>query len=65
VALGTEQSQRLVALFALGCLMFSYPLMALFNVAGTLFGVPMLYAWLFGTWAVLISLMALAVTRTG
>lgn len=65
MALGEEQSQRLVGLFVLGCLLFSYPLLALFNVGGTVFGVPLLYAWLFGAWTALIALMALAVTRSG
>lgn len=65
MALGEEQSQRLVGLFVLGCLLFSYPLLALFNVGGTVFGVPLLYAWLFGAWTALIALMALAATRSG
>ncbi len=64
LALGAEQSQRLVALFALGCLLFTYPVLALFNVGDTVLGVPLLYAWLFGAWCVLIALMALAVTRS-
>lgn len=65
MSLGAAQSQRLVALFALGCLLFTYPLLALFNVGGTVLGIPLLYAWLFGSWSVLIALMALAATRPG
>ena len=64
MGLTAERSERLVALFVLGCLLFSYPLLALFNVGGTFFGMPLLYAYLFGAWAVLIALMALAVTRS-
>jgi len=56
-------AQRLAALFVLGCLLFSYPLMALFNVGGTIAGIPTLYAYLFGAWAGLIALMALIVER--
>jgi hypothetical protein len=37
-------AQRLVALFLLGCLLFSYPLLSLFNVGGTVGGIPVLYA---------------------
>lgn len=59
------QAQRLVALFLLGCLLFSFPLLALFNGGGTVFGIPLLYAWLFGTWALLIALMVLVVERGG
>lgn len=60
-----EHPQRLVALFALGCVLFSVTLMALFNRSGMVFGVPVLYAYLFGAWAALIALMALVVERSG
>ena len=53
------KGQRLIALCMLGMLLFNYPLLALFNVPATLFGVPMLYAYIFIAWAVLIALMAL------
>jgi hypothetical protein len=55
------KSQRFIALCILGVLLFNYPILALFNVPGTLFGVPVLYAYMFGAWAGLIGLMALAV----
>ena len=32
-------------------LLFNYPILALFNVPGTLFGVPVLYAYIFIAWA--------------
>lgn len=56
-------SQRLVALCVLGWLLFNYPLLALFNDAGTIFSIPLLYAYLFFAWALLICLMALIVER--
>lgn len=56
-----RKGQRLVALCMFGVLLFNFPVLALFNVAGTLFGVPLLYAYIFIAWAVLIALMALAV----
>jgi hypothetical protein len=59
------QAQRLAALFVLGCLLFSFPLLALFNTGGTVFGIPVLYAYLFGMWAVLIALMILVIERSG
>jgi hypothetical protein len=55
------QAQGLVALFLLGCLLFGYPLLALFDSRVTLFGIPLLYAWLFGAWAALIAAIALVV----
>ncbi len=41
------KSQRLVALFLLGVLLFNYPLLALFNRAGDAFGIPVLYVYIF------------------
>ena len=58
------QAQRLVALFVLGCLLFSFPLLSLFNVAGTVLGIPILYAYLFGVWIGFIALMMLIVERS-
>ena len=58
------KSQRLVALFLLGVLLFNYPLLALFNRAGEVFGIPVLYAAIFVSWALLIALLALVVERS-
>ena len=56
-------SQRLAFVFLLGCLFFNYPLLSVFNQGGSLFGMPPLYAWLMGSWLVLIALLALVVER--
>ena len=56
---------RLVGLFMLGCLLFNYPLLALFNVQGTALGVPILYAYIFFAWALLIALVASVMERGG
>ncbi len=58
-------AQRLAALFLLGCLLFNYPLLALFNRDAEVLGIPLLYAYVFGAWLALIVLMALAVERGG
>jgi hypothetical protein len=55
------KAQRLVALCMLGVLMFNYPLLALFNVAATVFGIPVLYAYIFSAWSLLIAGMAYVV----
>lgn len=52
------KGQRLVALFILGCLLFNYPVLSLFNVPADVLGVPALYAFIFAAWAVLVGLMA-------
>ena len=58
-----RRNQPLIALACLGWLLFNYPLLALFNRGGTLFGSPALYAYLFSTWAILIGLLALVAER--
>jgi hypothetical protein len=50
--------ERLVAAFLCGCLLFNYPLLSLFDSGGSLFGVPLLYAYVFFAWAGLIAMMA-------
>jgi hypothetical protein len=57
------KGQRLVAMFFIGCLLFNYPLLYLFNSAVEVFEIPLLYAYVFGAWAGLIGLMALAIER--
>ena len=55
------KAQRLVALCMLGILLFNYPLLALFNVAATVFGIPVLYAYIFTAWTLLTACMAYVV----
>lgn len=55
------KAQRLVALCMLGVLLFNYPLLALFNVAATVFGIPVLYAYIFTAWTLLTACMAYVV----
>ena len=49
----------------LGMLLFNFPVHTLFNVSGTLFGVPVLYAYLFIAWGGLIALMAFVAESSG
>ena len=56
--------QRLVGVFLLGCLLFNYPLLALFNVPLAVGGIPLLYAYLFTAWALLIALVAVIMERS-
>ena len=59
----SRKGQRLVGLFLLGCLLFSYPVLAVFNVHATVAGIPVLYAYFFIAWGALIALMALVIER--
>jgi hypothetical protein len=56
-------AQRLAALFLLGCVLFNYPVLALFNRAASVLGVPVLYAWIFGAWLALIAVMAVVIEK--
>jgi hypothetical protein len=58
------KGQRLIVLFLFGMLLFNYPLLALFNRSAEAFGIPVLYAYIFGSWALLIGLLALVVERS-
>ncbi len=57
--------QRLLALFLLGWALFNFPLLSIFNRAATLFGIPVLYVYIFVAWAVVIALAAWIVERHG
>ena len=59
-----RRSERLIGLFLLGCLLFNFPMLALFNVRATVFGVPLLYAYLFAAWGLLIALLAVIMERS-
>jgi hypothetical protein len=60
----SRKGQRLVGLFLLGCLLFNYPLIALFNSRAMVFGIPLLYGYLFTAWTLLIALVAIVVERS-
>ena len=55
------KGQRLVALCILGVVLFNYPMLAVFNVAETVFGIPLLYAYIFTAWSLLTACMAYVV----
>jgi len=65
MAATSRTGPRLAALFALGCLLFNYPLFAVFDRPGMFLGVPLLYAYLFGAWALLIAGAAWVLRRAG
>jgi hypothetical protein len=50
---------RLIALFLLGVVLLTPPMMAIFNVDRLVFGIPLLYLYLFGAWILLVGLVAL------
>lgn len=56
-------SQRLTALFVGGWLLLNFPLLALWDVDATWWGVPVFPAALFVLWALLIATIAWLVER--
>lgn len=56
-------TQRLLALFAAGWLLFNFPLLALWDHDATLWGLPLFPVALFGLWAALIAALAWVVER--
>jgi hypothetical protein len=53
--------ERLGALFLLGVLMISPPLLAVFRADVLVAGVPLLFLYLFSAWALLVALLALVI----
>ena len=60
----SRKGERLAGLFLLGCLLFNYPLLVVFSVPTTVAGIPVLYAYLFAAWALLIAGVAYVMERT-
>lgn len=52
------KAQRLVAVCMLGVVLFNYPILAIFNVDATIVGIPVLYAYIFTAWSLMIAGMA-------
>ena len=57
------RTKRLIGLFLLGYLLFNYPLISLVNLPAQVGGIPILYAYIFGVWIVIIILVALVSSR--
>ncbi|MBI1776309.1 MAG: hypothetical protein HYR63_13265 [Proteobacteria bacterium] len=52
---------RLIALFLLGVLLISPPLLAVVRADVLVAGIPLLFLYLFVAWALLVGLLALAI----
>lgn len=57
----TLTSDRLIALFLLGVLAISPPLLAVFRADAFIAGMPLLFVYLFGAWALLVGFLALII----
>ena len=54
----SQRNARMVAVAALAGLLLNYPVLALFDVDANVLGVPVLWAYLFTAWAVVIAVVA-------
>jgi hypothetical protein len=59
----SRSRELLVALFVLGIVLLTPPLLIVFNKATRILGIPTLYLYLFAIWLALIALVAFAVER--
>jgi hypothetical protein len=51
------KNKRLVGLFLLGCMLFNYPLLSLFNLKRMLYSLPLFYLYIFTVWSAMIILL--------
>lgn len=57
------KNRRLISLFLLGCLLFNYPILSIFDLPKTVLGIPLLYLYILCTWALLILLVGLITSK--
>jgi len=58
-----RQKERLIVLVVIGLIMLNYPLLSLFSKVRLLFGVPVLYLYIFAVWSVFIGCIAVIVEK--
>ena len=56
-----RRSARLVALAVLAFVLFGWPFLVIFDQPVRVLGLPLLWAWLFGAWALVIGIVAAVV----
>jgi multisubunit Na+/H+ antiporter MnhE subunit len=54
-----RRGERLVGLLVAGAVLLNFPLLSVFSVKRLIFGIPLLYVYLFSVWVLLIVVMAL------
>jgi hypothetical protein len=57
------QNERLIVLLVIGVIALNYPLLSLFSKVQLLFGIPVLYLYIFTVWVVFIVCVALILEK--
>lgn len=56
-------AERLVGVIFLAALLFNPPILSLFSVDATVFGLPLLFVYIFVAWAAVIAMTAVGARR--
>ena len=59
-----QQNERLIVMFIIGVIALNYPLLSLFSKVKLIFGIPVLYLYLFVFWIIFIVCIAVIVEKT-
>ncbi len=59
-----QTGERLFVLFLLGGFLINPPLLSIFDLPRQVFGVPLLYVYLFACWGVLLLLVAVIIEKS-
>lgn len=57
------KNRRLISLFLLGCLLFNYPILSIFDLPKMVLGIPLLYLYILCAWVLLILLVGLITSK--
>ena len=52
-----SKSGKSIGIFILGCVLFGYPILSMFNLKVAFYGIPLLYIYIFAVWIGLIFLI--------
>jgi len=58
-----RQNERLIVILIIGVIALNYPLLSLFSKAKLIFGVPVLYLYIFAAWSIFIGCVALVLEK--